>query len=159
MFHTTHWTHSFSGGQISIDCFPNGWDKTFCLQYLSEFDTIHFFGDKTDVVSRSLHWIIYCHHSVPCITDLFHKDCLRCLVVHFEASRCLMFPNAFREEMTTRFSYLHVLSVIAWLTRMTLRNRLQRFWEPYPNFADSPQDRPLETSNLRQWVNKHGFQF
>ncbi|VDD88069.1 unnamed protein product [Enterobius vermicularis] len=37
------------GGQISIDCFPNGWDKTFCLQYLSEFDTIHFFGDKTDV--------------------------------------------------------------------------------------------------------------
>ena len=35
------------GGQISFDVFPNGWDKTYCLQYLEEFDTIHFFGDKT----------------------------------------------------------------------------------------------------------------
>lgn len=25
-----------------------GWDKTFCLQYLEDdFDAIHFFGDKT----------------------------------------------------------------------------------------------------------------
>lgn len=35
------------GGQISFDVFPSGWDKTFCLQYVSEFDEIHFFGDKT----------------------------------------------------------------------------------------------------------------
>lgn len=35
------------GGQISFDVFPKGWDKTFCLQYLSEFSEIHFFGDKT----------------------------------------------------------------------------------------------------------------
>lgn len=37
------------GGQISFDVFPQGWDKTFCLQYLpeSDFDEIHFFGDKT----------------------------------------------------------------------------------------------------------------
>uniref|UniRef100_A0A914W271 Phosphomannomutase n=1 Tax=Plectus sambesii TaxID=2011161 RepID=A0A914W271_9BILA len=35
------------GGQISVDVFPVGWDKTFCLENLSEFDTIHFFGDKT----------------------------------------------------------------------------------------------------------------
>ena len=37
------------GGQISFDVFPQGWDKTFCLQYLAEsdFDEIHFFGDKT----------------------------------------------------------------------------------------------------------------
>merc|ERR1719471_255809 len=37
------------GGQISIDCFPTGWDKTFCLQYVTEggYDEIHFFGDKT----------------------------------------------------------------------------------------------------------------
>uniref|UniRef100_F1L819 Phosphomannomutase n=1 Tax=Ascaris suum TaxID=6253 RepID=F1L819_ASCSU len=35
------------GGQISIDIFPNGWDKTFCLQYLDDFDKIYFFGDKT----------------------------------------------------------------------------------------------------------------
>ncbi len=37
------------GGQISFDVFPQGWDKTFCLQYLPEgdFDEVHFFGDKT----------------------------------------------------------------------------------------------------------------
>lgn len=37
------------GGQISFDVFPTGWDKTYCLNYVSadEFDEIHFFGDKT----------------------------------------------------------------------------------------------------------------
>lgn len=35
------------GGQISIDIFPTGWSKCFCLQFLSEYKTIHFFGDKT----------------------------------------------------------------------------------------------------------------
>jgi len=37
------------GGQISFDMFPNGWDKTYCLNYLNpdDFDEIHFFGDKT----------------------------------------------------------------------------------------------------------------
>uniref|UniRef100_A0A914KKN9 Phosphomannomutase n=1 Tax=Meloidogyne incognita TaxID=6306 RepID=A0A914KKN9_MELIC len=36
------------GGQISIDIFPSGWDKTFCLRYLEpKYEAIHFFGDKT----------------------------------------------------------------------------------------------------------------
>ena len=36
------------GGQISLDIFPTGWDKRFCLQYLvNDFDEIHFFGDRT----------------------------------------------------------------------------------------------------------------
>merc|ERR1711959_881949 len=36
------------GGQISFDVFPNGWDETFCLQFVEkDFDEIHFFGDKT----------------------------------------------------------------------------------------------------------------
>jgi len=37
------------GGQISIDVFPAGWDKRYCLQHLEKagFKTIHFFGDKT----------------------------------------------------------------------------------------------------------------
>ena len=36
------------GGQISFDCFPTGWDKTFCLQYVeNKFDKILFYGDKT----------------------------------------------------------------------------------------------------------------
>jgi len=41
--------HFAMGGQISIDCFPKGWDKTYCLQFVESdgFDEIHFFGDKT----------------------------------------------------------------------------------------------------------------
>jgi len=37
------------GGQISFDVFPQGWDKTYCLRYISEddYDEVHFFGDKT----------------------------------------------------------------------------------------------------------------
>jgi len=37
------------GGQISIDVFPNGWDKTYALGRVADehFDEIHFFGDKT----------------------------------------------------------------------------------------------------------------
>ena len=40
---------SFSiGGQISIDVFPKGWDKTYCLQFVKDkYDKIYFFGDKT----------------------------------------------------------------------------------------------------------------
>ncbi|XP_004240127.2 phosphomannomutase-like [Solanum lycopersicum] len=43
-----HLNLTFSiGGQISFDVFPQGWDKTYCLRYLEEFNEIHFFGDKT----------------------------------------------------------------------------------------------------------------
>jgi len=43
------WGLKFSiGGQISIDIFPIGWDKTFCLRYLDKFKKIYFFGDKTE---------------------------------------------------------------------------------------------------------------
>ncbi|KAL8162499.1 hypothetical protein V2J09_013988 [Rumex salicifolius] len=43
-----HFNLTFSvGGQISFDVFPHGWDKTYCLKYLEEFNEIHFFGDKT----------------------------------------------------------------------------------------------------------------
>ncbi|KJP86197.1 hypothetical protein AK88_04168 [Plasmodium fragile] len=37
------------GGQISIDCFPSGWDKTFCLRHIEGlFSEVLFFGDKTE---------------------------------------------------------------------------------------------------------------
>lgn len=37
------------GGQISMDIFPRGWDKTYCLRFLKEkYDQIYFFGDKTE---------------------------------------------------------------------------------------------------------------
>ena len=36
------------GGQISIDVFPVGWDKTYCLQFVEKtHESIHFVGDKT----------------------------------------------------------------------------------------------------------------
>ncbi|XP_013169199.1 PREDICTED: phosphomannomutase 2 [Papilio xuthus] len=37
------------GGQISVDVFPTGWDKTYCLNHIPKesFTEIHFFGDKT----------------------------------------------------------------------------------------------------------------
>lgn len=47
------------GGQISFDVFPQGWDKTYCLQHIEaeadtskdlsgiRYQTIHFFGDKS----------------------------------------------------------------------------------------------------------------
>lgn len=37
------------GGQISFDCFPTGWDKTYCLKFIdaAEYDEVHFFGDRT----------------------------------------------------------------------------------------------------------------
>jgi phosphomannomutase len=35
------------GGNISIDVFPKGWDKTYCLQFISQkYDKIYFFGDN-----------------------------------------------------------------------------------------------------------------
>jgi phosphomannomutase len=38
------------GGQISIDIFPKGWDKTYCLQFVEDkYEIIYFFGDKTDI--------------------------------------------------------------------------------------------------------------
>lgn len=37
-----------------MQVFPQGWDKTYCLQYVeSEFKEIHFFGDKTYKVCAS----------------------------------------------------------------------------------------------------------
>jgi len=37
------------GGEISVDVFPKGWNKTYCLQFVeNKYNEIHFFGDKTD---------------------------------------------------------------------------------------------------------------
>ncbi|CAH6418133.1 Phosphomannomutase [uncultured virus] len=35
------------GGMISIDIYPIGWDKRYCLKYFPD-PPIHFFGDKTE---------------------------------------------------------------------------------------------------------------
>lgn len=46
-FSDYNFTYSI-GGQISFDVFPSGWDKTYCLQFLKDFDKIYFYGDKTN---------------------------------------------------------------------------------------------------------------
>jgi len=42
--------HFAIGGQISIDAFPTGWDKRFCLRHIEShgFKEIHFYGDRTE---------------------------------------------------------------------------------------------------------------
>jgi len=62
------------GGQISIDVFPKGWDKTFCLKYLAneKFKNIHFFGDKTQQGGNDyeiFHDSRVIGHSVSCPDD------------------------------------------------------------------------------------------
>ena len=51
---------SISGGQISIDVFPNGWDKRYCLKHVEKegFSNIYFFGDKTQPVNIILMFFI-----------------------------------------------------------------------------------------------------
>ncbi|SJK86599.1 phosphomannomutase [Babesia microti strain RI] len=60
------------GGEISIDCYPTGWDKRYCLKFLQEFDQIHFFGDSTFQGGND--YTIYndqrvIGHSVTCVND------------------------------------------------------------------------------------------
>ena len=84
------------GGQISFDVFPNGWDKTFCLQFVEkDFDEIHFFGDKTYKVSyRS-------PPSLACAPPPSIRDC------HSDDTDVLPLGVIWeieREETTTKFS-------------------------------------------------------
>jgi phosphomannomutase len=71
------------GGQISMDIFPTGWDKTYCLRHVADagYDEIHFFGDKTDpggndheifVDSRTIGHAVTCpEDTIRDITKLF----------------------------------------------------------------------------------------
>lgn len=47
-----------AGGQISIDVFPDGWDKRYCLRHVENdgYKTIYFFGDKTMPVSTGAYF-------------------------------------------------------------------------------------------------------
>lgn len=48
-------SHLHAGGLISFDIFPEGWDKTLCLDLLARegLNTIYFFGNETSDVSES----------------------------------------------------------------------------------------------------------
>lgn len=65
------------GGQISFDVFPEGWDKTFCLNLIDKsFSEIHFFGDKTHFGGND-HEIFVdprtIGHSVKCPSDTMEQ--------------------------------------------------------------------------------------
>lgn len=84
------------GGQISFDVFPQGWDKTYCLNFIPSqgsstssnsdnnlvdssvdlglpYDEIHFFGDKTFVGGND--YEIFTHSRVIGHTVTSPEDC------------------------------------------------------------------------------------
>ena len=34
------------GGDTSFDIYPEGWDKTYCLKHLENYNKIYFIGDR-----------------------------------------------------------------------------------------------------------------
>jgi phosphomannomutase len=66
------------GGQISIDIFPQGWDKTYCLQFIeTKYTSIHFFGDKTDKGGND--YELYNDSRVTSYSVKTYKDTIRIL--------------------------------------------------------------------------------
>ena len=66
------------GGQISIDIFPIGWDKTYCLQFVDNlYEKIYFFGDKTEIGGND--YEIYSHSRVISNSVNSYKDTINFL--------------------------------------------------------------------------------
>lgn len=72
-----HNLHFSIGGQISIDVFPKGWDKTYCLKHVKDegISEIYFFGDKTAVGGND--YEIYIDQRVKGETVLDPKDTIK----------------------------------------------------------------------------------
>ncbi|KAK4336635.1 hypothetical protein RND71_043747 [Anisodus tanguticus] len=70
------------GGQISIDVFPIGWDKTYCLKFLDNFDKIYFFGDRTNEGGND--YEIYSHAATNAYNVEDPKDTISYLKSLFE---------------------------------------------------------------------------
>ncbi|CAL9129294.1 unnamed protein product, partial [Musa textilis] len=56
-------TSGYAAVILLLQVFPRGWDKTYSLKYLGEFQEIHSFGDKTyKVVSKEFSsWMMLGH--------------------------------------------------------------------------------------------------
>lgn len=66
------------GGQISVDIFPQGWDKTYCLQFVeNKYDDIYFFGDKT--LPGGNDYELFIHPRVKGISVNSHLDTMESL--------------------------------------------------------------------------------
>ena len=68
------------GGQISIDIFPKGWDKTFCLKFLQEsnYEKIYFFGDRTEPGGGD--YEIYCDSRVSAFSVKNYMETITILI-------------------------------------------------------------------------------
>lgn len=66
-------SHPHAGGLISFDIFPEGWDKTLCLDLLERegLNAIYFFGNETSDVSESGDFQISSDH-----TDIIRQTSL-----------------------------------------------------------------------------------
>jgi len=62
------------GGQISIDIFPRGWDKTYCLRHIKE-TTVIFFGDMVERGGND--YEIYNHERTKGIRAFGPEDTLK----------------------------------------------------------------------------------
>ena len=72
------------GGMISFDTYPKGWDKTYCLNYLSDIhiiSDIYFFGDKTEYGGND--YEIYNHSRVNGHSVKTYKDTQQLLIDNF----------------------------------------------------------------------------
>lgn len=59
-----HDLHFSIGGEISIDCFPKGWDKRYCISHIHKLGIteIYFFGDMTHLGGND--YEIFCDDKV-----------------------------------------------------------------------------------------------
>jgi phosphomannomutase len=60
---------------ISIDIYPDGWDKRYCLKFFDS-DMIHFYGDRTEPGGND--YLLYSDprvqgHTVTGPDDLIHQ--------------------------------------------------------------------------------------
>lgn len=73
--------HYSIGGQISIDIFPKGWDKTYCLKHIKDYNKIYFFGDKTYEGGNDFE--IYNHEKVKGFSVNSYEDIIKILKENF----------------------------------------------------------------------------
>jgi hypothetical protein len=93
------------GGQISFDCFPTGWDKTYCLNFLDAKDF--------DEIRKSF----LCQRKAAGMRDLYLPgfDGFFLLFQTFLATKHL------KEEMTSKSLLVNEPSDTLYLLQMTLR--------------------------------------
>jgi phosphomannomutase len=71
------------GGQISIDIFPKGWDKTYCLKFIEDkYDDIYFFGDKTTIGGND--YELYKDTRVKGISVKYYTDTMEYLSMYLK---------------------------------------------------------------------------